>query len=637
MHPGKERTAAVKYGPLLAAASAAFIIFIFEPLSRGGAPGFDASVFAAIGHMISEGFVLYRDMIDIKGPGIFLADAACITLGGFAGIAAAEAALFFAGTLSLVYAARRLSMSGAAAVCALFLLLPFYLTRYFYGNMTEDWAFSLALCSLYPAVRMLDPAQDASLPRAAVKAASEHGLSGEFTPFAFAALFSALMFTAASMRLNNGAFFGAEFLAVMLSLVSSGRFMRAASIAAVSALTFLALSGCCALYFHSEGVLDELVYYSFGIFFGGGYGSGGSGLSPSVGIVGFFRTGFWIPFLLTLCLVPAKIGKWREEDTEGRFCLLLVLFSLLPFAANSVSGHIYDHYDELYFPGTVFALAYLLSFRPLTDGSPSGSVPAGALASFLAYVLMALALPWNHHEWTLAQVFAWWALPAVSAAAAFRICRALCSGKPGMHLPALSAAGGAALYIAALVIPDLETALQKVLLTAGAAFAGAGAGAFLLHRGSSAAEQGGRAAALPFTAVSVLSFIFLLGYFEWQGRFQYMPEVFSSRAREHISAIEREAAPGDRLWAESVMPQYYVWTGLLPASKYLFFDNVSPGYDVKLAVLDELRKNPPKFITVKRSFEKRLEEGTLPAGEKALLDWIVQNYEKRMDGLYVRP
>lgn len=116
-----------------------------------------------------------------------------------------------------------------------------------------------------------------------------------------------------------------------------------------------------------------------------------------------------------------------------------------------------------------------------------------------------------------------------------------------------------------------------------------------------------------------------------------MPEVFSSRAREHISAIEREAAPGDRLWAESVMPQYYVWTGLLPASKYLFFDNVSPGYDVKLAVLDELRKNPPKFITVKRSFEKRLEEGTLPAGEKALLDWIVQNYEKRMDGLYVRP
>ena len=137
----RERTAAVKYGPLLAAASAAFIIFIFEPLSRGGAPGFDASVFAAIGHMISEGFVLYRDMIDIKGPGIFLADAACITLGGFAGIAAAEAALFFAGTLSLVYAARRLSMSGAAAVCPLFLLLPFSLTRYFYGNMPEDWAF----------------------------------------------------------------------------------------------------------------------------------------------------------------------------------------------------------------------------------------------------------------------------------------------------------------------------------------------------------------------------------------------------------------------------------------------------------------------------------------------------------------
>ena len=137
-----DRAAGSKYGPLLAASSAAIIIFIFEPLSRGGAPGFDASVFAALGHMISEGYVLYRDMIDIKGPGIFLADAAFISLGGFRGIAIAEAAAFFAGTLSLIYAARRLSLSGAAAASALFLVLPFYLARYFYGNMTEDWAFS---------------------------------------------------------------------------------------------------------------------------------------------------------------------------------------------------------------------------------------------------------------------------------------------------------------------------------------------------------------------------------------------------------------------------------------------------------------------------------------------------------------
>ena len=120
-----DRAAGSKYGPLLAAASAAIIIFIFEPFSRGGAPGFDASVFAALGHMISEGYVLYRDMIDIKGPGIFLADAAFISLGGFRGIAIAEAAAFFAGTLSLIYAARRLSLSGAAAASALFLVLPF--------------------------------------------------------------------------------------------------------------------------------------------------------------------------------------------------------------------------------------------------------------------------------------------------------------------------------------------------------------------------------------------------------------------------------------------------------------------------------------------------------------------------------
>ena len=630
-----DRAAGSKYGPLLAAASAAIIIFIFEPFSRGGAPGFDASVFAALGHMISEGYVLYRDMIDIKGPGIFLADAAFISLGGFRGIAIAEAAAFFAGTLSLIYAARRLSLSGAAAASALFLVLPFYLARYFYGNMTEDWAFSLAICSVYPAVRMLGNAQQAPAASGASAAVSRQGISGQRAPCACAALCAALMFAAASMRLNNGAFFGAEFLAVMLSLISSGRFRRAAALAAICGVTFLALAGCCAFYFYHEGVLNELLYYSFGIFFGGGYGSGGSGLSPSVGIVGFFRTGFWIPFLLTLTMVPAKIRKWRETDDAGRFCLLLVLFSLLPFAANSVSGHIYDHYDELYFPGTVFAMAYLLSYRHENSGGEAGSLPAAALASFSAFVLMALALPWNHHEWSMAQVFAWWALPAAAAVVAWRLCGRLGAGKKKTMAASLSAAIGAALYAGALLIPDLQTVHQRTMLTIGAALTGAGAGAFLLREHSSSGEQGGRARAV-FTAVSLLSAIFLIGYFVMEGRFDYMPARFSARAAQHISVIGKEARPGDRLWAESVMPQYYVWTGLLPASKYLFFDNVSPGYDVKLAVLDELRKNPPKFIVVKKSFEKRLKEGTLPQSEKTLLSWIMQNYEKRMDGLYIR-
>lgn len=43
-----------------------------NPLLYGMAPAYDASLFATMGKMWADGAVLYRDMIDIKGPVIFL-------------------------------------------------------------------------------------------------------------------------------------------------------------------------------------------------------------------------------------------------------------------------------------------------------------------------------------------------------------------------------------------------------------------------------------------------------------------------------------------------------------------------------------------------------------------------------------
>src|SRR5690606_39048378 len=52
----------------------ALLFCLRNPLFHGMAPGFDASLFAVMGKMWSEGGVLYRDMIDIKGPMIFALD-----------------------------------------------------------------------------------------------------------------------------------------------------------------------------------------------------------------------------------------------------------------------------------------------------------------------------------------------------------------------------------------------------------------------------------------------------------------------------------------------------------------------------------------------------------------------------------
>ena len=59
------------------------IIFSFlNPLWYGHAPGFDASVYALFGKMWAHGEIPYQDMIDIKGPGIYLINMVGYRLGG---------------------------------------------------------------------------------------------------------------------------------------------------------------------------------------------------------------------------------------------------------------------------------------------------------------------------------------------------------------------------------------------------------------------------------------------------------------------------------------------------------------------------------------------------------------------------
>ncbi|MGL4505530.1 MAG: hypothetical protein ACRCUF_07320, partial [Aeromonas sobria] len=90
----------IKPAIVLLTALLALLFCLRNPLFHAMAPGFDASLFAVMGKMWSEGGVLYRDMIDIKGPMIFALDALGYSLGGFVGIWALEWALCWLGLLA---------------------------------------------------------------------------------------------------------------------------------------------------------------------------------------------------------------------------------------------------------------------------------------------------------------------------------------------------------------------------------------------------------------------------------------------------------------------------------------------------------------------------------------------------------
>ena len=133
----------------------ALLLGIQNPLLYGMAPGFDASLFAAMGKMWADGDVLYRDMLDIKGPVIFLLDAIGYKLGGFPGMALLETALLAWGLNNSYRALALLGIAPLARLAALLGVVSLCGYRYYYGNMTEDYTLCLALIAQLPFVRML--------------------------------------------------------------------------------------------------------------------------------------------------------------------------------------------------------------------------------------------------------------------------------------------------------------------------------------------------------------------------------------------------------------------------------------------------------------------------------------------------
>lgn len=536
----------------------ALLLGIQNPLLYGMAPGFDASLFAAMGKMWADGDVLYRDMLDIKGPVIFLLDAIGYKLGGFPGIALFETALLAWGLNNSYRALALLGIAPLARLAALLGVVSLCGYRYYYGNMTEDYTLCLALIAQLPFVRML--------------------VVGRFS-WSQAWLPALTFGLIAMMRLNNGAFWGAWYATLFLGWCWQGRWLDSAKLFVSALLGLAVVAGPLLGYFWQQGVLESFWFYSFAIFMGQSYGSG---FSPLVGSVGLLRTGL----ILLLPMALYVLHRWHHDEPSqepviGRSLVAVMLFgALFGVIANSVSGHIFDHYDQLYLAFIPLPLALIIEAVRRQWGQPSRLVSLGCmtLVGWGVYLLVPHTLfDWTRFEWPMAQV-----------------------------VRVLVVSLGVALLIALLVAALLRSTSGRRWLM--------------------------RLAAIGFW----LAPLGLLGYSAVIGTHTGRP--FGESGRQQIAQIRAETAPDERIWVDGTMPQFYVWSDRKAASAYLFFDNVHPPFDVKARVLEDIKRVQPAFIVIRK---KRLEQfATDPASfqpsQQAFYRYVFAHYQQVQPGLFKR-
>lgn len=385
-HPGRSLLLA-----LLAIAFLAVLFSLRNPLAFSMAPGFDASLFATMGKMWAQGAVPYRDMIDIKGPIIFAVDALGYRLGHWQGIWALECLLSFIGLFAMNSALSSLRISPLSRGMALMAPLALYGSRYYYGNMTEDWAFHLALVSQWGFLQLHGQKRYNLLPSLVIG-------------FAFA--------TVIGMRLNNGALWGAGYFALFLWWLWLGRWRDAVYLLTTSLACIALVVLPILVYFQTHQALSEMWYYSFGIFFDGSYGHGFSLLTGSVG---FWRTGLFL-LLPAFCLQsfwPARKMHEQEKHLQEkhlqpeprRIAIAILLACSFIVISNAVSGNVFDHYDVLYLPLLIIPLATLLQTSSIQPASLRATLSAATLLWWAGFVIVEQALfGWSHNAWSLQQV-----------------------------------------------------------------------------------------------------------------------------------------------------------------------------------------------------------------------------------------
>lgn len=539
---------------------------LLNPLWYGGAPGFDASLFVLIGKMWAGGEILYQDMIDIKGPGIFFIDLLGYRLGGYAGVAFLETIFLVFGVISVDLAMRIFKFTPLSRFCSITTVISLLGLRYYYGNMTEDYALYFAMICSYPYALLF------------YRRRFYWRLS----------ILPALLFGfTLSIRVNNVSYMLAWYTMLFLFYCANGRLLDGFKLIFTAVLGFLVVFASFSYYFFSIGggeLLNQAFYYSIGIFFvDGAYGS--PGLNLFAGTVGFFRTGLFIVIIGFVWLLFSKdnnlINEPKSKYNDRFWFLLYMIFGIfMTIVANSASGHIYDHYDELFLAFMFIPLAFLMH-RYL-------HVKKDIHISFLTIMFLLVFLiserilfgQWNHRQVDLLTVV-------------------------GHTL--------ANILVATVICTTLFIARKRI--------------GFYHHYHTF------------FLCLSIGIALMLGCYAVYLGPRSGLP--WDEETQIKVDFIKNNTEPTERIWVEGDMPQFYVWTDRLPTSAFLYFSNVNEIHDLKTRILNGINYFKPRFIVIRsRLVEAYLKDKAnslaYNSSERAFFEYVFNFYDELMPGLYVR-
>jgi hypothetical protein len=515
-----------------------------NPLLYGMAPAFDASLFATMGKMWADGGIIYRDMIDIKGPMIFLLDAIGYSIGGFRGIWLLETVLLVVALNALYRTLGLWHIRPISRLVGIMAWMLLYAYRYYYGNMTEDYTFSLALIAQYYFVRMIVRSQldwrDLLIP--------------------------ALTFGVIAMvRLNNTAIWCGYYLVLFLTWGIQKRWADMVKLAVSGLLGLWIVVMPFIIFFMQHQVLDAFWFYSFGIFFGNSYGNGHSVL---VGLVGFLRSGMFL-LIPAAAMLLRREAELREHAAWNTLLWCQVAGIAFAIVSNSVSGHVFEHYEILFFSTAILLLPMIVDKVSLHYKNCIDGVALLSILAWVAYLIGQHTL----YTWTRFE------RPIPDLLQEMAVCTVI-----------------------GLVVAMICVVVGRIWLAS-------------LH------------AVFGLIAIVILTVIFV-GYPAYTGAHKGRP--FDDKSHAMVSYIKAHTDPADTIWVDGITPQYYVWTDRSPASAYLFFDNVTPPYDVRLRMQQDIERHKPKFIIMKLPRMTDVLQGKAPVSTpsfKAYYEYIQANYE----------
>ena len=362
-------------------------ISLLNPLWFNNAPVGAGSMYAVIGKLLAYGDVLYRDMIDVKGPGLFFLNMIGYRLGGYIGIAFIETVFFLFGLISIDLALRIFRFSPLARLCSILVVISLLGFRYYTGNITENYTLYLTMISSYPLALLF------ALRRFRWSLSIIPALAFAYT---------------LSIRINNCAFFLAWYIMLFLMYAYNGRLVDSFKLI-ISALIGIAVLGTAfGLYFYNKGGIElcyEAMFYSFLVYFQEG-GIATHDMQFILGSAGFWRTGLFIVIIGYMLLLNKKdnrlvsIAEYRDRYWIFLYLLLGIVFTAI---ANSFTGHIFNKYDILYLPFMFLPLAFLMNrYLHIKRDIHISFITVLGLVVFL--VIEHLIWDWQDFEWNIIEV-----------------------------------------------------------------------------------------------------------------------------------------------------------------------------------------------------------------------------------------